>query len=182
MLRKRRGLFEYFTKTDFAFAASIIIRRARAASKRGMRGLHPLQFFFFFFNGSQQVSTTKTVPRHKAEMTWSAHWGQRSPFASVSVPRLVGGSKNNAMAALPNQIDNQRVVFNVHKCFLDPPRFCHPSPITRAEQDMRLSHKRSAQTARQAHPPRVINWRRNCWTMPYPLGIGGVPARVTNKE
>ena len=68
-------------------------------------------------------------------------------------------------------------LWNTHGRFLNPPRFYHPSQITRAEQDIGLSRKRAAKTARQALSTRIQNWRYNYWHLPLPFGIADVAAR-----
>ena len=67
-------------------------------------------------------------------------------------------------------------IWNTWGRYQDPPRFYDPSQITRAEQNIGLSRKRAAKTARQANTPRVQNWRHNYWNCPLPLGIANVRA------
>ena len=68
-------------------------------------------------------------------------------------------------------------LWNTHGRFQNPPRFNHPSQIVRAEQDLSLSRKRAAKTARQANTHRIRNWRYNYWNSPLPVGIADVAAR-----
>jgi len=67
-------------------------------------------------------------------------------------------------------------LWNVHGRFLPQPRFFHPSQISRAEEEIGLSRKRSATTARQAFSPANILRRQGYWTMNYPFGINDIRA------
>jgi hypothetical protein len=67
-------------------------------------------------------------------------------------------------------------LWNSHGQFLPEPRLYHPSQITRAEQDLGISRKRSSTTARQAGTPRVQRWRSVYWHHNYPFGIADIRA------
>jgi len=54
------------------------------------------------------------------------------------------------------------------------PRFFSGSQIMRAEDDMGISRKCGAATARQANLPENVDKRHQFWTMPFPYGILGV--------
>ena len=54
-------------------------------------------------------------------------------------------------------------------------RFYHPSQISRAEDRLGLSRKRSSSTARQAMLPLNLQIRHNFWFLPAPFGIADVP-------
>ena len=68
-------------------------------------------------------------------------------------------------------------LWNTHGRFQNPPRFYCPSQITRTEQLLGLSRKRSSKTARQALSHRIRNWRYNYWHLPLPYGVANVDAR-----
>ena len=59
---------------------------------------------------------------------------------------------------------------------MNPPRLYDRSQITRPDQDLGLSRKRSSQTARQGMLARIQTWRRNYWSLPYPFGIADIAA------
>lgn len=72
----------------------------------------------------------------------------------------------------------QAHLWNVHGRFLPRPRVHGPSQITRAEQRIGLSRKRTSTTARQAFLPRNTLRRRNYWTQNCPFGIADIPSAM----
>ena len=69
----------------------------------------------------------------------------------------------------------QAFLWNAWGRFQNPPRFYCLSQISRAEQRVGLSRKKTSTTAFQAFRPHVIQRRIAFWTQPYPLGINDTP-------
>ena len=123
----------------------------------------------------------RTNRRHRRRLQALGHWSafrpnggaQRSVFVGIDLLFLTW-----YRLMYPTAIAAEIIAFlwNVHGRFQNPPRFYHPSQITRAEQQLGLSRLRTSTTARQAFLPRNLTLRQRYWNMPYPYGIADIPA------
>ena len=133
--------------------------------------------------GAKKYPSTRTVNRW---MTRNNMFGHVRPFRRTGNNRAKREVRNRDLfllalyrAALPKSTSAEvnAFLFEMRRGLVANNRFYSSSQITRAEQSLNLTRKRSSTSAYQAHSLDNRILRDMFWNMRYPYGIANIPAR-----